>query len=69
MIKPAVTMTVVLLMLSVLCPSSAPAVEREENWRNRISTEAGVVATSDIVEEIRFGRAVAARIIGRYGLY
>lgn len=69
MIKPAVTMTVVLLMLSVLCPSSAPAVEPEENWRNRISTEAGVVATSDIVEEIRFGRAVAARIIGRYGLY
>jgi predicted Zn-dependent protease len=68
MIKPAVTMTVVLLMLSVLCPSSAHAVEREENWRNRISTEAGVVATSDIVEEIRFGRAVAARIIGRYGL-
>ncbi|HET7319092.1 MAG TPA: M48 family metalloprotease [Nitrospirota bacterium] len=69
MIKPAVTMTVVLLMLSVLCPSSIPAAQPEENWRDRISTEAGVVATSDIVEEIRFGRAVAARIIGRYGLY
>jgi beta-barrel assembly-enhancing protease len=69
MIKSMAAVTVVLLMLSVLCPSSAPAIQPEENWRNRISTEAGVVATSDIVEEIRFGRAVAARIIGRYGLY
>lgn len=67
--RPAIAVTVVLLVLSGMSPSSAYAGQPEANWRIRISAEEGFVATSDIVEEIRFGRAVAARIIGRFGLY
>lgn len=69
MMKPAVVATVALLLLSVACPFSVPAVQPGADWRKRISSDEGSVAISDIVEEIIFGRAVAARIIGRYGLY
>ena len=69
MMRSAVIATVVLLLLAVARPSSVPAVQPEADWRKRISSDEGSVATSDIVEEIIFGRAVAARIIGRYGLY
>jgi predicted Zn-dependent protease len=69
MMKSAITATATLLLLSISCPSSVPAVQQEANWRNRISYAEGAVAASDVVEEIIFGRAVAARLIGRYGLY
>jgi beta-barrel assembly-enhancing protease len=61
--------TGVLLALCIACPATVSAVQSEENWRKRISSEYDTVAMSDITEEIRFGREVAARIIGRYGLY
>jgi len=69
MMKSAVIATVALLVLSVARPSSVPAVQPGADWRNRISSDEGSEATSDIIEEIMIGRAVAARIIGRYGLY
>lgn len=46
----------------------AQAAEQEGKWRQRLSS-GDEVAQSDIAEEVRFGREVAARIIGRYGLY
>ena len=69
MMKSAVIATVALLLLSVACLSSVAAAQPGAEWRQRISSDEGSVAVSDIVEEIIFGRAVAARIIGRYGLY
>jgi beta-barrel assembly-enhancing protease len=39
-----------------------------ENWRNRASSEE-VVTDSDIKAEITFGRAIAARILGRHKAY
>lgn len=39
-----------------------------ENWRNRASAEE-VVTASDIAAEIAFGRAIAARILGRHKAY
>lgn len=60
-----------LLVLSVLCclPQSLWAAERTENWRQRASSEPVDMAKEDVSEEIRFGREVAARMIGRFGLY
>lgn len=48
--------------------------EKEDvaNWRQRGAVESSKTAGStsdDVAEEIRFGREIAARIIGRYGLY
>ena len=41
-----------------------------ENWRNRASVEAAsTVTASDIVAEVSFGRAIAARILGRHRPY
>jgi predicted Zn-dependent protease len=57
-----------LLALVLLLPAAVRAGE-EQAWRQRVS--AGDAATSsneDINEEVRFGREVAARMIGRYGL-
>lgn len=39
-----------------------------ENWRNRASAEEEVTS-SDIAAEIAFGRAISARILGRYNAY
>lgn len=39
-----------------------------ENWRNRASAEK-VVTASDITAEIVFGRAIAARVLGRHKAY
>jgi predicted Zn-dependent protease len=36
-----------------------------ETWRNRVSAEE-VITTADIVAEVTFGRAIAARILGKY---
>ena len=56
------------LLLAIVVPSSLPAAEQETNFRHRISAD-DEVNTADISEESRFGREVAARIIGRYGMY
>ncbi len=59
-----------LLLLSAgLFSSRLQAAEQNENWRQRVSSESADVAKDDVSEEIRFGREVAARMIGRFGLY
>jgi predicted Zn-dependent protease len=54
--------------LTVLHPGSLIAAGAEAPFRNRLSTYDEDL-TSDITEEVRFGREVAARVIARYGLY
>ncbi len=58
----------IVLALYAALPASVPADEPEAQWRKRLSSNDDV-AQSDITEEVRFGREVAARIIGRFGLY
>jgi beta-barrel assembly-enhancing protease len=54
------------LVLAVTAASTAVA----ENWRTRASAEAAAEVTeSDIAAEITFGRAIAARILGRHKAY
>ena len=55
-------------MLTVLYPVSLIAAESGVQFRQRVSTNDEEVA-SDVTEEVRFGREVAARVIARYGLY
>lgn len=57
-----------LLSLSLL-PLSLQAAEQGENWRQRASSETTDMAKDDVAEEIRFGREISARMIGRFGLY
>jgi predicted Zn-dependent protease len=58
------------LVVSAALLIASPANGADANWRQRMSAkEDGGAAASDVAEEIRFGREVAARIIGRFGLY
>jgi len=50
-------------------PIVAGAADHGADFRQRDSATGGEVRESDISEEVRFGREVAARVIGRYGLY
>ncbi len=62
---------VVICSISILylaVPSAVGAGESENQWRQRSSSNSET-DQSDINEEVRFGREVAARIIGRYELY
>ncbi|MDP2167996.1 MAG: M48 family metalloprotease [Thermodesulfovibrionales bacterium] len=59
-----------LLILSLALP--ATLFSSEQQWRQRGSAqsgETGEITGSDIEEEIRFGREVAAMILGRMGFY
>ncbi len=67
--KSTAITTGVLLALFIACPATVPAFHSEETRHKRISSEYDTVAMSDLTEEIQFGREVAARVIGRYGLY
>ncbi len=58
----------IILALYAALPAAVPAAESETQWRKRLSSNDDV-AQSDITEEVRFGREVAARIISRFGLY
>ncbi len=58
-----------LIALTLVSPAKLNAADAsEKNFRQRASLNDEVIK-SDIEEEIRFGREVAARIIARYGLY
>jgi predicted Zn-dependent protease len=60
--------TLVLSAVLLVFPANAPA--DDQAWRQRSSSGHEDGSTNDDVnEEIRFGREVAARMIGRYGLY
>lgn len=56
------------LLLAFSLPATAYAAD-DQAWRQRISVAAPEVTNDDVTEEIRFGREVAARLIGRFGLY
>lgn len=58
----------VLLSLGLVFPAPLTAWGADAEFRQRISSNDEVVQ-SDVAEEVRFGREVAARIIARYGLY
>ncbi len=49
-------------------PLALHAAETEEQFRHRISAS-DEVGSSDIAEEVRFGREVASRVVARFGLY
>ncbi len=66
--KTVGSLCVILLVLSVVCPLAPAAVETGASFRDRKSA-GKVELVSDVEEEIRFGREVAARVIARYGLY
>jgi predicted Zn-dependent protease len=59
------------LVPAVLCGLLFPAavVQAEDNWRQRVTAESADTVREDITEEIRFGREVAARMLGRFSLY
>lgn len=56
-----------MLMFAVLHPVLLLAAESDAQFRQRASSS-DEVFSSDIDEEVRFGREVAARVIARYGL-
>lgn len=60
-----------LLVVVSLCvlPPSLQAAEGDANWRQRESSESTEAGKDDVAEEIRFGREIAARMIGRFTLY
>jgi predicted Zn-dependent protease len=58
----------VLMVLSVQFAGALHADESQTQFRQRVSSNDETI-TSDIAEEVRFGREVAARVIARYGLY
>jgi predicted Zn-dependent protease len=54
---------IVAIALQTVMPCTCNA--EDDIWRNRVSAEE-VVTSADIVAEVTFGRAVAARILGMY---
>jgi beta-barrel assembly-enhancing protease len=58
----------VMAILTILHPVSLIAAESEAQFRQRASSRNEVIA-SDVAQEVRFGREVAARVLARYGLY
>lgn len=63
--------TVTSLSLAVLCTLLPHVVlaDGNDSWRQRVSSESADTVKEDIAEEIRFGREIAARMIGRFSLY
>ena len=58
-----------MLIACVAMLAGSHAGAEEQQWRQRASSEASDIVMDDITEEVRFGREVAARMLGRYGLY
>jgi predicted Zn-dependent protease len=67
--RPLAGALLFLLLFLLLAPLTLHAAEQGENWRERVSSEWTDTAKDDVAEEIRFGREVAARMIGRFSLY
>lgn len=57
-----------LVFMAVSAPTAAISAD-DQAWRQRVSAGPVEMTSDDVTEEIRFGREVAARLIGRYGLY
>ncbi len=56
-------------VLTVLGLLPLPAAHAGEDWRQRVSSESASTVRDDVAEEVRFGREIAARMIGRFSLY
>lgn len=70
-----IVIPVTLIMLSAMLPANGAAAEQGAGWRERRTAlerdpeaEARLLQ-EDVAAEIEFGREIAARVIGRYGLY
>jgi predicted Zn-dependent protease len=61
-------LAIFLVLMAVSVPDTVMSAE-DQAWRQRISVGPAEMTGDDVTEEIRFGREVAARLIGRYGLY
>jgi predicted Zn-dependent protease len=59
---------IAVLLLTLCIPGAVQATDTAVSARQRLSST-DELGTSDVAAEIRFGREVAARVIGRYGLY
>lgn len=59
----------ILAVLFSLAPEQVTATDAGGNWRQRASSESADTVKEDISEEVRFGREIAARMIGRFSLY
>ncbi len=59
----------VFLLVLAACLTLPPLLFSGDNdWRKRASS-AGELTKDDVSEEVRFGREVGARLLGKYGLY
>ncbi len=58
---------VMMVLICLVLPGRSFA--QAENWRHRVTVESPTDVKEDIAEELRFGREVAARMIGRFSLY
>ena len=56
------------VLMSVVVPDAVMCAD-DQQWRQRVSAAPSETTSDDVTEEIRFGREVAARLLGRYGLY
>ncbi len=61
--------TAVLAVAAIPFVPTGLHAEDGQAWRHRVVSEPEGAVNEDIKEEIVFGREVAARLIGRYGLY
>ncbi len=67
--RTCVVASLVLAIMFSLLPGPVSAADPMPAWRQRISTESAGTVGEDIAEEVRFGREIAARMIGRFSLY
>ena len=66
--KLSSVLSLFLVLMAISVPDAVMSAE-DQAWRQRISAGPVEMTSDDVTEEIRFGREVAARLIGRYGLY
>jgi predicted Zn-dependent protease len=66
--KLSSVLSLFLVLMAISVPDMVMSAE-DQAWRQRISAGPVEMTSDDVTEEIRFGREVAARLIGRYGLY
>ena len=60
---------IAVLGLSFAGPAPVIGAEADASWRQRVSSADAEVIRDDVREEVTFGREIAARMVGRYGLY
>ena len=64
----SIVLEFLLVLMAVSAPDAVMSAD-DQAWRQRISAGPVETTSDDVTEEIRFGREVAARLLGLYGLY